>query len=63
MLQIYKDLDLAIPEDVEVTINSREIHVKGPRGELHKVSFRWRLCGGQPMVWSEPSEEEDVRQV
>lgn len=38
MLQIYKDLDLAIPEDVEVAINSREIHVKGPRGELHKVS-------------------------
>lgn len=37
MLTIYKDLDLDIPEDVTVQIDSRIITVKGPRGELQKV--------------------------
>ncbi|WFD21938.1 hypothetical protein MEQU1_000598 [Malassezia equina] len=36
MLTIYKDLDLDIPEDVTVQIDSRIITVKGPRGELQK---------------------------
>lgn len=39
MLQIYKDLDLAIPENVEVKIDSRVVTVKGPRGELTKVGI------------------------
>lgn len=39
MLQIYKDLDLAIPENVEVKIDSRIVTVKGPRGELTKVGI------------------------
>ncbi|KAK0529333.1 60S ribosomal protein L9B [Tilletia horrida] len=37
MLQLYKDLDLEIPEGVEVTLHSRMATVKGPRGELTKV--------------------------
>ncbi|WFD17931.1 hypothetical protein MCAP1_000142 [Malassezia caprae] len=36
MLTIYKDLDLEIPENVTVQIDSRIITVKGPRGELQK---------------------------
>ncbi|SHO75864.1 Similar to S.cerevisiae protein RPL9A (Ribosomal 60S subunit protein L9A) [Malassezia sympodialis ATCC 42132] len=36
MLTIYKDLDLDIPENVTVQIDSRIITVKGPRGELQK---------------------------
>jgi ribosomal protein L6P/L9E len=38
MLQIYKELDLEIPSEVEVKVDSRVITVKGPRGELSKVS-------------------------
>lgn len=38
MLTVYKDLDIDIPDNVEVKIDSRIIHVKGPRGELTKVS-------------------------
>lgn len=37
MLQIFKEIELAIPETVKVTVNAREIHVSGPRGELTKV--------------------------
>lgn len=37
MLQIYKEVDLAIPENVEVIIDSRVVTVKGPRGQLTKV--------------------------
>ena len=37
MLTIYKDLDLDIPSDVTIEINSRLVTVKGPRGELQKV--------------------------
>lgn len=47
MLQIYKDLDLAIPEGIEVKIDSRIVTVKGPRGELTKVGivdWRWEGC-------------------
>jgi len=40
MLTIYKDLDLDIPENVTVQIDSRIITVKGPRGELQKVRRR-----------------------
>ncbi|KAE8214495.1 hypothetical protein CF327_g2130 [Tilletia walkeri] len=36
MLQLYKDLDLEIPEGVEVSLHSRKATVKGPRGELTK---------------------------
>ncbi|KAN0063973.1 60S ribosomal protein L9B [Thecaphora frezii] len=36
MLQIYKDLDLAVPKDVSVSVNSRVFTVKGPRGTLTK---------------------------
>ncbi|WFC93561.1 hypothetical protein MBRA1_000181 [Malassezia brasiliensis] len=36
MLTIYKDLDLDIPSDVTVEVNSRLVTVKGPRGELQK---------------------------
>ena len=39
MLQIYKELDLEIPQDIEVKVESRVITVKGPRGELSKVSI------------------------
>lgn len=38
MLQIYKELDLEIPQNIEVKVDSRVITVKGPRGELTKVS-------------------------
>lgn len=38
MLQIYKDLELDIPSDVTVEIHARNAKVKGPRGELEKVS-------------------------
>ena len=37
MLTIYKDLDLEIPENVTVELQSRIVKVKGPRGELVKV--------------------------
>ncbi len=37
MLAVYKDLELAIPDDVEVTVHARTVTVKGPRGELTKV--------------------------
>ena len=37
MLTIYKDLDLEIPENVTVELQSRILKVKGPRGELVKV--------------------------
>ena len=46
MLQIYKGLDLAIPENVEVKIDSRIVTVKGPRGELTKVGI-----GSLEMRW------------
>lgn len=38
MLAIEKSIDLAIPEDVEVSVNARKITVKGARGTLTKVS-------------------------
>ena len=38
MLQLYKDLDLEIPEGVTVELHARQATVKGPRGELTKVS-------------------------
>lgn len=38
MLQVYKDLDLDIPEGVEVKLHARTVTIKGPRGELTKVS-------------------------
>ena len=38
MLQIYKDLEINVPADVEVSVNSRVFTVKGPRGTLTKVS-------------------------
>jgi ribosomal protein L6P/L9E len=37
MLQIFKEVELAIPSDVTVTLHSRQATVKGPRGELTKV--------------------------
>jgi len=37
MLQIYKELELEIPSECSVKIDSRVITVKGPRGELTKV--------------------------
>lgn len=37
MLTIYKDLDLEIPANVTVELESRIVKVKGPRGELQKV--------------------------
>ncbi|ETS60501.1 hypothetical protein PaG_05345 [Moesziomyces aphidis] len=36
MLQIFKELDLAVPADVSVSISSRVFTVKGPRGSLTK---------------------------
>merc|ERR1712157_403180 len=36
MLQIFKELDLAVPADVAVSISSRGFTVKGPRGTLTK---------------------------
>ncbi|SPO30357.1 probable RPL9A - ribosomal protein L9.e [Ustilago trichophora] len=36
MLQIFKELDLAVPADVSVSISSRVFTVKGPRGTLTK---------------------------
>ncbi|RUS30359.1 ribosomal protein L6, alpha-beta domain-containing protein [Jimgerdemannia flammicorona] len=33
---IYKDEELTIPEDVEISVKSRIVRVKGPRGELTK---------------------------
>ncbi|CAO1636680.1 unnamed protein product [Parajaminaea phylloscopi] len=36
MLQIYKEVELAIPSDVTVTLHARQATVKGPRGELTK---------------------------
>lgn len=39
MLQIFKELDLAVPADVTVSISSRVFTVKGPRGTLTKVSI------------------------
>ncbi|PWN22770.1 putative RPL9A-ribosomal protein L9.e [Microstroma glucosiphilum] len=36
MLQIFKEVELAIPSDVTVTLHSRQATVKGPRGELTK---------------------------
>ncbi|KAI9287059.1 ribosomal protein L6, alpha-beta domain-containing protein [Umbelopsis sp. AD052] len=36
MKDIYKDDELIIPQGVEVTIKSRIVTVKGPRGELTK---------------------------
>ncbi|AYO42905.1 60S ribosomal protein L9 [Malassezia restricta CBS 7877] len=36
MLTIYKDLDLEIPANVTVELESRIVKVKGPRGELQK---------------------------
>lgn len=38
MLSIYKELDLEIPSEIDVKVDSRVITVKGPRGELSKVS-------------------------
>lgn len=37
MLHIYKDLEVAVPDNVEVKVASRDIWVKGPRGELSKT--------------------------
>lgn len=39
MLQIFKELDLAVPADVSVSVSSRVFTVKGPRGSLTKVSI------------------------
>mgnify|MGYP002758084112 FL=1 len=36
MLTIYKDLDLEIPANVTVELESRIVKVKGPRRELQK---------------------------
>lgn len=36
MLQIFKELDLAVPADVSVSVSSRVFTVKGPRGSLTK---------------------------
>ncbi|OZJ04615.1 60S ribosomal protein L9-A [Bifiguratus adelaidae] len=33
---IYKDEELTIPDNVEVTVKARQVHVKGPRGELSR---------------------------
>jgi large subunit ribosomal protein L9e len=46
MLQIYKELDLEIPSGIEVKVDSRVISVKGPRGELSKVSICRELKKG-----------------
>lgn len=43
MLQVYKDVELAIPEGIEVTLHSRKATIKGPRGELTKVSIAWEM--------------------
>lgn len=56
MLQIYKDLDLAIPENVEVKIDSRVVTVKGPRGELTKVGVIREHGGRDDRV-----EEDEMR--
>lgn len=42
MLQIFKELDLAVPADITVSISSRVFTVKGPRGTLTKVSIPLR---------------------
>lgn len=39
MRDIYKDEELSIPEGVSVEVKARAITVKGPRGELRKVSM------------------------
>ena len=39
MLQIFKELDLPVPEGVTVSVSSRVFTVKGPRGSLTKVSI------------------------
>lgn len=44
MLQIYKELDLAVPADVTVSVSSRVFTVKGPRGSLTKVSIQNNLA-------------------
>ncbi|PWN27451.1 ribosomal protein L6 [Jaminaea rosea] len=36
MLQVYKDVELAIPEGIEVKLHARKATIKGPRGELTK---------------------------
>ncbi|SAM85159.1 probable RPL9A-ribosomal protein L9.e [Ustilago bromivora] len=36
MLQVFKELDLAVPADITVSISSRVFTVKGPRGSLTK---------------------------
>ncbi|KAJ1035881.1 hypothetical protein NDA13_000539 [Ustilago tritici] len=40
MLQVFKELDLAVPADINVSISSRVFTVKGPRGSLTKVSIQ-----------------------
>jgi ribosomal protein L6P/L9E len=52
MLQIYKELDLEIPSEVEVKVDSRVITVKGPRGELSKVSPVQRKGEEQRAAWN-----------
>lgn len=37
MLQIFKEIELAIPSEVTVTLHARKATVSGPRGELTKV--------------------------
>lgn len=37
MLQIFKEVELAIPSEVQVSLHARQATVKGPRGELTKV--------------------------
>lgn len=37
MLQIFKEVELAIPSEVQVSLHARTATVKGPRGELTKV--------------------------
>lgn len=41
MLQIYKDVELEIPEGVTVELHARDITVTGPRGVLKKVRIHW----------------------
>lgn len=45
MLQVYKDVELAIPEGIEVKLHARKATIKGPRGELTKVSSRSQMGG------------------
>ncbi len=39
MLQIFKELDLAVPADVSVSISSRVFTVKGPAALSPRLAF------------------------